>query len=95
VALQQVKQGFIQFQSNGVPIAPRDQLSASDPDSQLSSNPSVSSTLLLLKNSWPINQGEVFTLSSASLNASSSSGGDITTIKMKQQATVKPDMRIL
>ena len=73
---KQVKQGFIQFRSNGT-TAPRYQLSVSDPVIQLSSSLSVGQTLLLLQNNWPINQGEVFTLSATALNATSNGGGDI------------------
>jgi Cadherin-like/FG-GAP repeat len=74
---KQVKQSLIQFKPNSSSIAPRYQLWATDPVSELNSDLSVGSTLLLLENNWLINQGETFTLSANSLNATSSSNGSI------------------
>ena len=74
---KQVKQGLIQFQPSGVPVAPRYQLLAADPTSGLSSDSSTGNTLLLLKNIWPINQNETFTLTPDFLNATSSTSGNI------------------
>lgn len=73
---KQVKQSLIQFRSDGTAIAPRYQLTVTDPQSQLTSVVSSGETLLLVANYWPINQGEMLTLNPLFLNATAGEGED-------------------
>ncbi|MBS0350902.1 MAG: FG-GAP repeat protein [Proteobacteria bacterium] len=74
---KQIRQGLVQFQPNGMSIAPNYQLLATDPNTGLSGESSIGNTLMLIANDWPINQNETFTLTPSVLNAISSTGGNI------------------
>lgn len=72
---QDVNTGAVQFVTDGSSQSPRYNLTLIDPLTGLN-NTAAGSTLLLLNNYWPINQGENFTLTSDTIDVTGSLGMD-------------------